>query len=175
MADNIHTPSRRSVLAGAFSLPLIGTFFATAAKAANRSKWDQALANYRHQRARMIAHQRDHFEPAYQRLLAALPPHSDGTLNTVDEQGRALWNELWKRHISSHKLDGIAIDDWSDIYGENVANAALELHSMPAPDAEALLWKLEELWADDPCASYNEETIERLLADARRLLGNGRG
>jgi hypothetical protein len=54
-------------------------------------------------------------------------------------------------------------------------NAALwKLHSLPAPDLSALLWKVEHLLAT-PTGSvepWAPETVALTLSDARRLLGS---
>lgn len=62
----------------------------------------------------------------------------------------------------SEALCGIEIETWD------------KLMRMPAPDAAALIWKMEELWSDGGgdgyCDSWSMDIVEPVLADARRLL-----
>ncbi len=58
-------------------------------------------------------------------------------------------------------------------------NAKWDLIRTPAPDGEALLWKLETLFGPDAChdgsvTPWSEEAIAPVMADARRLLSHGR-
>lgn len=50
---------------------------------------------------------------------------------------------------------------------------------MPAPDADALMWKLNYLFGDDGedgfCGSYRMDAITAIIADTSRLLAAGRG
>jgi hypothetical protein len=66
---------------------------------------------------------------------------------------------------------------------ERLATEECDLHTAliqtPAPDAEALLWKLEELFGevrgeDRSCDPWTGVLVEPVMADARRLLSRGR-
>jgi len=76
----------------------------------------------------------------------------------------------------------IARAEWEALPGEAeetneawLVMADLQFHmigEMPAPDAGALLWKMEALWGDDPGGSYSRH-VPQIMADAHRLLGKG--
>ncbi len=67
----------------------------------------------------------------------------------------------------------------NDRLDEASYNAKWDLIRTPAPDGEALLWKLETLFGPDACDNgsvtpWSEEAIAPVMADARRLLSKGR-
>jgi hypothetical protein len=66
----------------------------------------------------------------------------------------------------SYDLQQAACDAWID--------AEAVLFDLPAPDGPALLWKLEATWLGDEEAGYGKDRVSGILADARRLLANGR-
>ena len=65
----------------------------------------------------------------------------------------------------SEALCGIELETWD------------KLMRMPAPDGDALMWKMQEMWGGDEgdgyCDSWSMEFVNVVLADARRLLGVG--
>ncbi|HZG10168.1 MAG TPA: hypothetical protein VEZ70_14425 [Allosphingosinicella sp.] len=68
---------------------------------------------------------------------------------------------------------GAAEDKW-----ERLSNATYDaqwaLMAVPAPDGEALLWKLNILMGDDAVTWDSEKVVDPFMADARRLLSHGR-
>lgn len=64
------------------------------------------------------------------------------------------------------------LDDLADSYFAQCSN----LMTIPAPDAPALLWKLEHLFGtevdrgDDYCSGYSTSWMGAVMSDARRLL-----
>lgn len=59
-------------------------------------------------------------------------------------------------------------------HSDNISRLADQLLGTPAPDQEALLWKMEHLWLGDEEASWSKEAVSAVLSDARRLLSTGR-
>lgn len=66
---------------------------------------------------------------------------------------------------------------------EHFLDQCSALMGMAAPDAPALLWKLEHLFGDETgldehgdgyCSAYSTTWMRGVMDDARRLLGNGR-
>ena len=69
-----------------------------------------------------------------------------------------------------------AEDRWEAL-GERAYEAEWALMDMPAPDGAALLWKLEKLLdveRDGGTAGWSGEAVAQTMADARRLLSDGR-
>lgn len=85
----------------------------------------------------------------------------------------------WHAHLAARSELGY---DTASEESERLCNAMCEregeLLEMPAPDREALLWKLDRLFGpdtreqDDFCASWCPQWINAMMDDARRLLAS---
>lgn len=67
----------------------------------------------------------------------------------------------------------------SDDLSEQQSDAQTVLIQLPAPDADALRWKLNYLFGEESnedgyCASWSADFIRPVIADVNRLLANGR-
>jgi hypothetical protein len=173
MQQNI---SRRATLA---ALAFAGTAIAPLGALAmggtlDRTAWDRAFLAYQRAKAARDHFERTHMAPANAAFRAALPDGGEGGIVGKSPAYRELWHAAYDRHIGHVALRGEPIDEISTRLTDAVTNKALALHRLPAPDNEALLWKLADLWADEPTASYGGGMVEQVLDDARRLLSNGR-
>ncbi|HEX8443030.1 MAG TPA: hypothetical protein VF631_05220 [Allosphingosinicella sp.] len=84
-----------------------------------------------------------------------------------------------RQEAEHHERSGMNAASTSyDALWDRLGAAENALLDLPAPHGPALLWKLEHLFADDRgdgfCASYSAELMDKVLADARRLLSHGR-
>lgn len=74
--------------------------------------------------------------------------------------------------------DWDGLNDKLDKLSDELSDAQTRLLKVPAPDGEALLWKLDHLFGEeqtgDYCDAWSMDLINPLLADARRLLSQGR-
>ncbi|HEX8579921.1 MAG TPA: hypothetical protein VF655_10050 [Allosphingosinicella sp.] len=88
------------------------------------------------------------------------------------------WRRLDKEANDAAGYD--AASDALDASFDRIADADAALLQMPAPDAEALLWKLEMLNElsgpneDQSSAGWSAKTVNAVMADARRILSQGR-
>ncbi len=80
------------------------------------------------------------------------------------------------RIVRAHFGMDEAEEKWEAL-GQRAYEAEWALMNTPAPDALALLWKLEKLLAADPNGStdsWAEHAVKQTMSDARRLLSTGR-
>ena len=167
MATKEPTTTRREALAGLAITAAIGTMpaVALAAKRPDRGTWNAAVAAYNKTDADADA--------AIARWNKAAETYQAIT-------GRSPWDK-GPMDEAAARLSGFAqlnhtIDDW----GDRVAEAAEAVLAMPAPDREALLWKLEYLFGRDldkgACSTdcWSAEFFAQTMADIRRLLTVGR-
>ena len=80
-----------------------------------------------------------------------------------------------ERRRIERELGWDAINERSDGLSEACCDAEGAVLAIPAPDGTALMWKLDRLFGPGACtngstASWSEEYIAPVLADARRLL-----
>lgn len=125
-----------------------------------REKWREAWNAYSAARHLAEEYDRNVFTPAYEACQAA----TGGKLQPVE----------WR-----HKIEREAVPDW-DAIAERMdeLNAAAYAHLhwnlvlTPAPDREALEWKISELFGGegDHSACWRMDGINAFLADVRRLL-----
>ena len=66
-----------------------------------------------------------------------------------------------------------AYDEKHEAISDRHYNALTALVEMPAPDSEALLWKINHLFTEAN-VDWSEEYTAQFFTDARRLLSNGR-
>lgn len=92
-----------------------------------------------------------------QRELAAAADARDAEIERIDKR---------LGYSQADDKRQAACDAWLD--------AEAVLFDMPAPDGPALLWKLEATWLGDEEAGYCKDRVSGILADARRLLSQGR-
>jgi hypothetical protein len=98
---------------------------------------------------------KDHWELCQD--LAAAADTRDAAIHRIDQ--RHGYTRSWKQ---VERAMGV------------MEKASRALHDIPAPDGPALVWKMEDLWLGDEEAAYGGGLVSQLLADARRLLVNGR-
>ncbi len=133
-----------------------------------------------------IAYKMD-VEQEWQEFLArenktwwALDPEQNR--KTKERRRAALDSVLeFRRKVEEHGRDTSYTQaaERNDRLDEARYNAKWELIRTPAPDGEALLWKLETLFGPDAShdgsvTPWSEEAIAPVMADARRLLSHGR-
>jgi hypothetical protein len=170
--------SRRETIA---ALALIGTgTLAPLAVAAqvesgiDRAAWDQAFLAYQRAKAVRDHFERTHMEPAHEAFAAELPDGGEGGVIDKGREYGELWHRAYNKHISSRRLNGRPLDEVADELSDALSARSVDVHRVPAPDQAALLWKMEDLWGDDLEGGYAEWIVAQLLADARRLLSQGR-
>jgi hypothetical protein len=157
--------ARREALAAFAIAPVIAAAPAVAlAKGVDRSAWNAAVAAYEKADAdadKAIARW-DRARDTYIALTGREPGHEPHDEATARLCGFTQLNST--------------IDEW----GDRVGDAVERVLQLPAPDNEALLWKLEYLFGkelDDGGAStacWSAEAFAPTMADLRRLLTVGR-
>lgn len=89
----------------------------------------------------------------------------------------------WERALAAHRAARKALDEANEDglgpIGDAYCDATTVMLQTPAPDGPVLLYKLEYLFDDEAStgnssASYCVEWISPVMADAHRLLWNGR-
>ena len=161
-------PTRREALAGLATAAALGAMPAAALghSLTDRSTWDAAMREYVAAKASADATRKRWHAAAdtYKGLTGHLP-----------------WAIGHDEDKAVSRLTGFAqLEHVIDDVAERECDAAARLVKMPAPDGEALLWKLEHLFGeverDDGGygASYCGEWMDAIMSDARRLLITGR-
>lgn len=159
--------TRREALTGLAITAALGPMPASALAegVSNRAAWNAALAAYeKANKDADIAHARWN--------------KSAETYEAIT--GRRVWDKGQLDHAAA-RLSGFAqlnhnIDDW----GDRLADAADKVLAIPAPDHEALLWKLEYLFGDDldkgagSTSCWSAEFFAQTMADIRHFLSGGR-
>jgi hypothetical protein len=112
---------------------------------ASRAAWDEAMADFERTRA-----DRDAYEP------------------TLDNLGKAI-----QAGKEEHRADWEAAFHHADKMDDAVGAAETVLLDMPAPDGEALLWKVNRLYKPGE-GIWSAEYEAQTSADLHRFLSNGR-
>lgn len=198
--------TRRAVL-GALAIPAViaagGVAAAAATQSAATSEWHALKAKFDAARARADA-QNDKHDSAWRAYDSELGPKPDLTYQEgnliydlwrdtsqlykpgnqfppqhIKDEMRARLEayEARKAHLNS-KYDLSRLGDEADALEDTASDLSSELIKLPAPDAPALLWKLEYLFGADAgqdyCQSWSMSLIRPVVADVRRLLSHGR-
>lgn len=192
--------NRREALTGIALTAAAGSIAAPALpRSVNRREWDVAMAAL-HEAERKSAALKgrvDAINAAYREGLAALPEAaSDWDIRQArgaQQQLRYLEDlgDNYDRYRGYHtliqtddarkakiaaldkRLGWTAINERYDAISEEICEAQAALLDMPAPDGEALLWKIAQLYTPGDGiweADYEQQTH----ADLRRFLLNGR-
>ena len=112
---------------------------------ASRAAWDKAMADFERTRAH-----RDAYDPTL------------GNLGNAIQAGK-----------EEHRADWEAAFHHADKMDEAVSAAETVLLDMPAPDGEALLWKVARLYTPGE-GIWSEGVEDQTNADLHRLLSQGR-
>lgn len=142
----------------------------------DRAAWDAAWKHYTAEKAAFDRHEAEFMVPAVQAWEDSLPEQMRGSCIGKPAEVRAIRDANWAVFVKSKRLEGLAIDEWSDILADNVSEAKDALLKLPAPDLRALMWKLEELfgstydWGAASSDSLTMDWVGPFVEDARRLL-----
>jgi hypothetical protein len=140
--------NRREMLSGmavAGATVALSTVTAAKSLAASRAAWNEAMAHFERSRAH-----RDAYEP------------------TLDNLGKAI-----QAGKEEHRADWEAAFHHADELDDAVNAAETVLLDMPAPDGEALLWKVGRLYGPGE-GIWSEGVEDQTNADLHRFLSHGR-
>lgn len=191
---------RREALAGLTIAAAIGSTTSPALpRSANRREWNAAMAAYLEadRKSSALRPRLDKINEAYQEGRKALPEvASDWEVR----RARNAWSGVgyledvgdnYERYRAYHalvkadderkaKLEALdkrlgwtAINDRYDALTEAMSQAETALLSVPAPDGEALMWKVERLYTPGE-GIWGEGYEDQTHADLRRFLLSGR-
>lgn len=192
--------NRREALAGFALTAAAGSVAAPALpRSIDRREWDVAMAAYveAQRKAKALAHRVDAISTAYQKGREAIP--EVGTAQQVRHARSALRSLSYIEDLGDNyavyrgfhalvkaddernekiaaldkRLGWTAINDRYDALNEAVSEAETALLNMPAPDGEALMWKVERLYKPGD-GIWSDGVEDQTHADLRRFLLNGR-
>ncbi len=87
----------------------------------------------------------------------------------------AVRTKVQAREKAWNELNFDAMEEQSDRLVGEASDAEYAAMETPAPDAAALLWKMERMFGgEDGHRCFNDGVQAAVLADARRLLSEGR-
>jgi hypothetical protein len=172
MATELNNISRRALLGtfAAGSTLAIGSAASASLMSSTsmrRHEWDNAMTLFLKAK---LAHDTYHsrvWEPAYAMEEVNEIKHG---LGLVAGKKPANYWERRRAIPDLHRWLTAEISEKTDQLSNEYSDAESHLLTLEAPDIEAMLWKLESVWREesDPC----ENLKVRLIADARRLMGN---
>ncbi|RIV83372.1 hypothetical protein [Aurantiacibacter zhengii] len=157
---------RRQFITGSAALVAASTIPASVAAApADRTEWDAAMRKMQEADAACDAYYRNVVQPLEDALEARL--RSNGVT-----KGTAQYDEK-RREVVAKAHDYHAAHDELERLCDVFCDAQSALLDMPAPDAEALRWKLDKVL--EPChggtQSWSWSYVAQTVEDYRRLLG----
>jgi hypothetical protein len=167
MATYEPNTTRRQALAGLAITAALGAMPVVALTNVqpDRTAWNAAIAAYeKADKDADVAHERWNRAAETYQAITGRTPWDKGPM---DEAASRLSGFAQLNHT---------IDEW----GDRVAEAAERVLEMPAPDSQALLWKLEYLFGSEldggACSTscWSAEFFAQTMTDIRRLLTVGR-
>ena len=168
--------TRRALLKAAPSVAIIASMPATAALAApitDRGEWNFAMASYEAAKAHSDNYDAAHFFPAWEREQA------------VEEAHGLVWGQpgFFEQRKALQEQHGYQVPDGvhdeQERLVEVMCDAEHAVWQTPAPDLQALRWKLERVIDAEPekghgTSSWAPEYVAQTMADIARLLPEGR-
>ena len=168
------------------------------AAAAGRSRWDVAMSRYLAIKAEADHFHATVYEAAERRLEPVRPPYR---FPHTARDGSVVEYSLWPHQFSDYEIEPVdmwafirpqiedakrkhaiyarecvaigydEINDRSDEYGNTLSEAEYRLLSLPAPDLNAVRWKMAHLREVAEGATINQEDFDVLIADISRIAG----